>query len=185
MFEDSFSEEITDYRKLRTGHKRLWVVVVDQKRWILFVARVLHNRPLTTGRVRFDNGKSFQIRTRTVEKQKVALFLWTEELERRWIWQNLTDKIRAWLENARPEDVIVVSALVGEESGRTMFWNHVLGYVPAKQEIMARLSELGLVQLQGIAGMLYPESEKISQQPQSQPPAVFKSCSGEIAMLHN
>ena len=163
MFDDScFMNEVTNFRRLRTGRKKLKVVAVDETRKILFVARVFQNRPLTTGKLRFDNRKSFDLQTRTMDNQKVSLFLWNEELERRWQWQHLMEKIRCWLEKAKPEDVVVFGSFVGEESGRRMICDHPLVYVAAINEIMRRLPELGVVQLQRLAGMLYVGSDKIA-----------------------
>jgi hypothetical protein len=158
MFDDScFTNEITDFRKLRTGKKRLKVVVVDENRHILFIARVFQNRPSTTGRLRFDNKKYFDLQSRTIENQKVSLFLWGEDLERRWLWQSEIENISRWLEIARPEDIIVFGGFIAEESGCSQVWNHPSVAVLAKQEIMKRLPELGFVQLQRLAGMLCSE----------------------------
>lgn len=135
-------------------------VVADQKRRILFVARVWQNRRITSGTIRFDNGKTLYLSSQTLEGRKVSVFLWTEELERRWIWQSLNDKIRNWLENARPEDIIVVSGIVAQESGRAMRWNHPMCGSLAVQEIVDRLCELGLFQLQRITDVPYAGSKK-------------------------
>lgn len=163
MFDDScFAKEVTDCRKLRTGHKRLKVVAVDENRKILFIARVFQNRPCTTGSLRFDNGKSFDLQTRTIRNQKVSLFLWTEDLERRWLWQSQIEEIVLWLDRAKPEDVIVCADFVAEESGRPKVRHHPLVVVFAKQQILKQLPELGLVQLQRIAGMLFAGSERMA-----------------------
>jgi hypothetical protein len=163
MFDDScFSHEVTDFRKLRTGHARLKVVVAEEKRRILFIARILQNRPGTTGKIRFDNNQDFYISSSTVGNQKVSLFLWTEELEFRWAWQNQIDRIHQGLEAATPEDVIVFGGFVAEESGRPHFWDHPSAFLLAKQEIVKRLPELGLVQVQQLAGMLCTRSERIA-----------------------
>ncbi len=122
MFDDScFSNEVTDFRKLRTGHARLKVVAADEKRRILFIARILQNRPGTTGKIRFDNNQDFYISSRTVGNQKVSVFLWTQELEFRWVWQNQIDRIHGWLESARPADVIVFGGFVQRNRDARMF----------------------------------------------------------------
>jgi hypothetical protein len=163
MFNDfCFLEEVTDFCKLGTGHKRRKVVVVDQSRRILFTARVLHNFRLTWRRIIFDNGKSFGVKSGAVENQRVSLFLWTEELERRWQWQCEIEKAIRWMEGARPEDVLAFADVVAEESGMPKS-----GYDPflvdfAKLEIEKRLRELGFVQLQRLTAMLYPASEQIA-----------------------
>src|SRR5579871_3035917 len=115
MCQDScFFNEVTDFRKLGTGRKRRKVFVVCENQDILFSARVLHNCPLTTGRLSFDNGKSFDLRSRTCDGKKVSIFLWTEELERLWIWQSTLSRISGWLEEATPEDVIVFGGFVAQ-----------------------------------------------------------------------
>jgi len=163
MFDDScFSNEVTDFRKLRTGHARLKVVVSDEKRRILFIARVLQNRPGTTGTIRFDNNRDFYISSRSVGNQKVSLFRWTEELEFRWVWQNQIDRIHQWLKTAGPADVIVFGGFVAEESARPHVWNHPSVFLLARQEIVKRLPELGFVQLQRLVGMLYVGSQPIA-----------------------
>jgi hypothetical protein len=163
MFDDScFTQEVIDFRKLRTGHKQLKVFAVDENRKILFVAKVFQNRPLTTGKLRFDNGKSFDLQSRMIGNQKVSLFRWSEELERRLRWQNLMEEIRFWLEKAKPEDVVVFGDFVGQEAGRRMLWNHPSAPGLAKEEIMKRLQELGFVQLQRLAGMLYVGSDRVA-----------------------
>jgi hypothetical protein len=160
MFCDScFSEEVTNFHKLGTGHKRQKVVVADENRRILFIARILNNRPLTTRRIRFDNGKGLDLRSSTVGNKKVSIFFWSEELERRWLRQCEIEKIGRWTESARPEDVIVFADFVAEESGMRKTEHHPLFVIFAKVEIEKRLPELGLVQLQRLAGMLYPVSE--------------------------
>ncbi len=163
MFSDScFTNEVTDFRKLRTGKKRLKVVVVDENRHILFIARVFQNRPFTTGKLRFDNQRTFDLQSRTIGKQKVALFLWSEDLERRWLWQCEIENISRWLEVARPEDVIVFGGFISEESGCSQFWNHPCVAILAKKEIVKRLPELGFVQLQRLAGMLYGDPGRMA-----------------------
>lgn len=163
MFYDScFSKEVTDFRKLGTGHKRRKVVVADENHRILFIARVLHNRPLTTGRIRFDNGKSFGLRSGTVENKKVSIFFWSEELERRWLRQCEIEKIGRWTESARTEDVIVFADFVAEESGMPKTEHHPLLVIFAKMEIGKRLPELGLVQLQRFAAMLFAANDRIA-----------------------
>ena len=160
MFDEScFSGEVTDFRKLGTGHKRNQVVVVDQNRRILFIARVLQNRP-GIGELRFDNGKLLNLRSQTVGNQKVSLFLCSEELERRWFRQLDTDKIERWIEGADPEDVIVLADLVAEETGFPKTKHVALFVVFAKQEIKKRLKDLGFVQLQKMAAMLIPVLER-------------------------
>ena|SRR5579862_5471798 len=163
MFNDfCFSEEVTDCRKLGTGHKRRKVVVVDHSLRILFIAGVLHNWTLTSGKIVFDNRKSFDLNSGTVGNQKVSLFLWTEELERRWLWQREIEKVCGWMESARAEDVIVFADFVAEESGMPKSRHHPLCVILAKLEIEKRLPELGLVQLQRLMAMLYPVNEQIA-----------------------
>jgi len=164
MFYDScFSGEITDFRKLGTGHKKAKVVVVDQNYRILFVVSVLQNRRLTTGKVRFDNNRNFDLHSKTVGKQKVSLFLWSEKLERRWLWQCEIEKIGHWLENARPGDVNVLAEFVAQESGLPQSPYHDPMFVSfAKQEIQRQLVELNLVQLQRLAAMLFLVAEKLA-----------------------
>jgi hypothetical protein len=161
MFNDScFSAEVTDFRKLSNGRRRRRVVVVDLDHRILFITRVFQNRPITTGKIRFDNSKSFDLNSRTVENQRVSLFICSEELERRWLWQCEIEKVGRWMESARPEDVIVFADFVAEESGRPKI-NH---YPPlvflAKLDIRKGLRELGLVQLQRLTAILYPAGER-------------------------
>jgi hypothetical protein len=162
MFDDScFSGEVTDFRKFGTGHKRRKVVVVDQNRRILFVARVLQNRPCI-GELRFDNRRVFNLRTQTLGNQKVSLFHCSEELERRWIWQREMDKIERWLESAEPEDVIVLADFVAEESGFPKTKHFPMFVVFAKHEIQKRLKYIGFVQLQKLSGMLLSVPEQIA-----------------------
>jgi hypothetical protein len=163
MFDNScFSGEVADFRKLGTGHKRRKVVVVDQNHRILFLAQVLHNCPVTRGRIVFDNRKSFDLHSGTIGNQKVSLFLWTERLERRWRWQCEIEKAVRWMEGARPEDVIVFADFIAEESGMPKSQHDPLFVILAKLEIEKRLRELGLVQLQRLAAMLYPANKQIA-----------------------
>jgi hypothetical protein len=163
MFEDSwFSDEVTDFTKLGTGHRRTKVVVVDQNHRILFIAEVRHNRPLTTGKLSFDNKKRFDLKFRTIEHQKVSLFLWTEKLERRWRWQCEIAKICRWIESARPEDVIVLSEFVAQESGLPKISHLPIFVILAKREIEERLVELSLVQLQRLTELLFSVPERMA-----------------------
>jgi hypothetical protein len=163
MFDDScFSDEITNFGKLRTGHARLKVVVADEKHQILFIARVFQSRLRTTGTIRFDNNQVFYVSSRTVARRRVSLFLWTEDLEFLWRRQCEVEKISRWLEAARPEDVIVFADFVADESGRTKIKLSPPLAVYAKHQISKRLPELGLVQLQRLAGMLYAVSDQIA-----------------------
>ena len=162
MFEDSyFLGEVTDYCTLGTGHKRKKVVVVNQNKRILFIARVLQNRP-STGDLLFDNKRVFHLRSRTLGNQKVSLFLCSEELDRRWLWQCEVEKIDRWLESARAEDVIVLADFVAEESGLPQSKHHPIFVIFAKQEIQKRLRYLGLVQLQRLTAMLFTVAERIA-----------------------
>jgi hypothetical protein len=163
MFDDScFSGEVTDFRKLGTGHKRKRVFVVDQnRRRILFVTRVLQNRPCI-GELRFENRRVFSLRFQTLGNQKVLLFHWSEELERRWLSQCEMDKIERWLETAEPEDVIVLAEFVAEESGFPKTTHFPIFAAFAKQEIKKRLKYLSFVQLQKLAGMLFSVPEQIA-----------------------
>jgi len=148
-----------------TVHKHKQVVVADQNHWILFIARVLHNRPLTTGFVSFDNKKGVNVRSRTVDNQKVSIFFCAEELERPWRWQCEIERASNSMESARPEDVFVFGDLVAEESGTPKFTHDPFFVICAKQEINKRLRELGLLsfmQLQGLTAMLYPADEQIA-----------------------
>jgi hypothetical protein len=71
MFEDScFSGEVTNYNKLGTGHKRQKVVVADNKKRILFISRVLQNRP-SAGELLFENRKIFNLYSQTLRNQNV------------------------------------------------------------------------------------------------------------------
>jgi hypothetical protein len=97
-----------------------------------------------------------------VESQKVWLFLWTEELERRWLWQCEIEKVSNWLESARPEDVIVFADFVAEESGMPKSEHHPLFVIFARQEIDMRLRELGFVQLQRLTAMLFATGAQIA-----------------------
>jgi hypothetical protein len=163
MFDDScFLNEVTDFRKLGTGHKRKKVFAVDPNRRILFLASVFQNRPFTIGKVRFDNKCSFDLKSRTIGNQKVSLFLHTEELARRWRWQCEIERVNRWMETARAEDVIVFADFVAEESGMPKSGHHPLAVILAKLEIENRLRELGFVQLQRLTAMLYPVCERIA-----------------------
>ena len=163
MFGDScFSRQVTDFRKLGTGHRRTKVVVVDQNQEILFVARIVHNRPFTMGKILFDNNKTFDLHSSTVQNRKVSLFLWTEDLERRWLWQCEIAKVCGWMEEAKPEDVIVLADFVAEESGMPKFTHYPDFVILAKLEITRRLRELSFVQLQRLTAMLYPACERIA-----------------------
>jgi hypothetical protein len=163
MFYDScFVNEVVDFRKLRTGKMRMKVIAVNEKRRILFSARVLQNRPLTNGELLFDNRKIFNLSSRTISGQNVSLFFWTQDLEQRWLWQCKIDEILHWVEIAKPEDVIVCADFVAEESGRPKKKHHPLFVIFAKQQIEKQLPELGLVQLQRLAGMLCTDPERIA-----------------------
>jgi hypothetical protein len=163
MFYDScFSKEITDFRKLGTGRKRRKVVVVSPDRRILFISRILHSYRLTAGKIVFEDGNVFHVSAETVGGRKVSLFLWTEELQRRYIWQNEIERVWDWLETARPEDVIVCADLVAEESGMPKNKHHPWLVIFAKEEIKKRVRELGLVQLQRLAAMLYAANDQIA-----------------------
>ncbi len=160
MFYNSCSSgEVTDFRKLGTGHKQTKVVAVDQDHHILFIARVLHNRPMTWVAIYFDNKRRFDLRSRTVGNQKVSLFLWTEEWQRRWLRQCEIEKASHWMEGARPEDVFVFADFVAEESGRPKSEHDPFFVIPEKREIQKRLPELGFVQLRRLTAMLYPSEQ--------------------------
>lgn len=160
FYDPCFQNEVTEFHKLRTGRKALTVFAVDEKRRILFPARVLHNLRLTTGKVIFDNRKVFDIQSNTIGGKKVSLFLWSEDLERRWLWQCKMDEILHWMESAKPEDVIVCADIVADESGRPRVRHHPLLVAWAKHTIANQLPELGFVQLQRIAEMLYAGVER-------------------------
>lgn len=164
MFKDlCLTEEITDFRKLGTGHKRTKIFVVDlQRDRILFNTSVFQNRPLTTGKVRFRNGRSFDLSSRTVGNQKAALFLWTETLERRWLRQCMIEKIHDWLESAKREDAVVFAELVPEKSGWPKFKHHPDWVMLAIQDIKAQLLELGFLQIQELTAMLFSVPETIA-----------------------
>lgn len=163
MSQDScFSDEVTDFRKLGTGRRRRKVFVVDENHHILFPASIVNNRPSTTGRIWFDNKKSFDLRSRTLDGKRVSIFFWTQERERCWIWQSTLSGIYGWLEDASPEDVIVFGGFVAQESGRRQFWNHPSVSVIARKETIEQLKELGYVQVQRLAGMLFPAAERLA-----------------------
>ena len=154
--------EVTDFRKLGTGHKRRKVFVVDQNRWIIFSASVFQNRPRTQGCVLFDNGRKFYVRSRTVDKKEVSLYLWTEELEYQLRWQCEIEKIEGWMESAKAEDVMVLGECVAQESGRSKWLVSPEFECFARPEIKKQLLELGLVQLQKLGGMLFSVTESIA-----------------------
>ena len=164
MFNDfCFLEEVTNFRKLGTGHKRTNVVAVDRKSHrILFLTSVFQNRPLTTGKVRFENKRTFDLCSRTVGNQEVSLFFWTEKLERRWLWQSEIEKIDRWLESARAEDVTALAEEVAQLSGLPKNKHNPMFACVAKLEIKKQLPELNIVQLQGLTAMLFSVTAKIA-----------------------
>jgi hypothetical protein len=156
MFEDScFSGEVTDYGTPGSGHDRQKVVVADSKNRVLFISRVLQNRP-STGELLFENRKIFYLRSRTLENKNVSLYHWSEELNICWQWQNEREKISRWLETARPEDVIVLADFVAQESGLPETRHHPFLAILAKAEIEKRLRYLSLVQSQRLTSMMFP-----------------------------
>jgi hypothetical protein len=68
------SEEVTDCRNLGNGHNRNKVVVLDQNRRILFIARVLQNRP-SNGVLIFENRKVVDLHSRTLNGQKIVFYI--------------------------------------------------------------------------------------------------------------
>jgi hypothetical protein len=80
-------------------------------------------------------------------------------LERRYMWQNEIGGICDWLETAKPEDIIVFADLVAEESGMPKNKHRPWLVIFAKEEIKKRLLELGFVQLQRLAAMLYAANQ--------------------------
>ena len=109
-----------------------------------------------------DNRRVFNLRSQTLGNQKVSLFHWSEELERRWFWQREMDKIERWLESAEPEDVIILADFVAEESGFPKTKHFPMFVVFARQEIRKRLKYLGYVQLQKLSGMLLSVPQQIA-----------------------
>ena len=106
------------FPQTRRCHKKEKFVAIDENRRILFIARVLHNRQVTEGKVYFDNGRIFNVPSETVGKRKVSLFPYTEEWGRRWLQQCKIDRIGNFLETAKTEEVFIVADFVAEESGR-------------------------------------------------------------------
>jgi len=161
MFEDScFSEEVADYGKLGTGHTRLKIVVAYKRR-ILFISRVLQNRP-SIGELRFENGKTLCLKSRTLETRNVSVHVWSEELQMCWWWQTEQEKIQHLLESARPEDVIALAGFVAQESGLPKSEYDPVFACLAKLEIQNRLRYLSLVQLQRLTAMLLEATERNS-----------------------
>src|SRR5215470_2561159 len=98
---------ITDFRKLRTGHKKKEVVVITEKGRI-FVARVLHNNFYTCRTVQFDNGKIFNIPSETIDGEKVHLFFPSEKLADEYAKQSERDKIDEYMKSAASQDVFAL-----------------------------------------------------------------------------
>ena len=154
-------EEVLDYATLGTGYSRQKVVVVDQNMRLLFISRVSQNHP-SKGKLIFENRKVFQLHSRTLEKQNVSLYRWSQECQICIRWQLKKDQIERWLENARAEDVFVLAGFVAKESGLPETKHHPALVNLARLEIQDRLRYLSPVQLQGLTGMLFPVPERIA-----------------------
>lgn len=91
---------------------------------------------------------------RTVQNEKVSLFLLNEELENRWFWQLEIDAINRWAESSGPGDVIVLNGIIAEECGMQEYARHLFLVALARHEIKQRLPRLGLTQLRRLSSMV-------------------------------
>lgn len=110
----------------------------------------------------FENRKVFHLHSRTLAKQNVSLYRWSQEWQICFRWQLKIGRIERWLENARAEDVSVLADFVAKESGLPEIKHHPALLNLTRLEIQRRLRFIGPVQLQGLIGMLFPVHEKIA-----------------------
>ena len=162
MFNNScLSKEITDFRTLGTGHKRKKIVIVDQQGCIS-ITRVLHNFSCTKGRIVFENGRSFNLKARTLGGQRVSLFFWTEEWQYQWHRQCEIEKVRPFIETTRPEDLQIFADIVSELSEMERISVDPSFPSLAESKIIEGLWRLSLQQLRNLTALLYLADEEIA-----------------------